>query len=162
MNGIDSLFKFLGGKGFRDLFLFLSHVELLRINNFLPVFNLFLPRSLDSRKFGLKLSSFYKCENRLSVKVGIKWVPHGRSYLKCQSFSGSPHPQITQKTTQSSCPCAKIGFRSSHCSEMSMWRKLCSFRLPLSNVTDQVIRSLRESVSVNENLRLSQREEANK
>lgn len=88
MNGIDSLFKFLGGKGFRDLFLFLSHVELLRINNFLPVFNLFLPRSLDSRKFGLKLSSFYKCENRLSVKVGIKWVSHGRSYLKCHSFSG--------------------------------------------------------------------------
>lgn len=55
MNGIDSLFKFMGGKGFRDLFLFLSHVELLRIND-LPVFNLFLPH-LDSRKFELKLSS---------------------------------------------------------------------------------------------------------
>lgn len=103
MNGIDSLFKFMEGKGFRDLFLFLSHVELLRINDFLPVFNLFLPRSLDSRKFELKLSSFYKCENRLSVKVEIKWVSHGRSYLKCQSLAGfwwrqTPPPHHTHKS----------------------------------------------------------------
>ena len=133
MNGIGSLFKLMGGKGFRDLFLFLSHVELLRINDFLPVFNLFLPRSLDSRKFGLKLSSFYKCENRQSVKVEIKWVSHGRSYLKCQSLAGfwrypTPHPNththththITQKTTQWPCTCAKIRLRSSHYPEMRM------------------------------------------
>lgn len=64
-----------------NLFSFLSHVELLRINVFLLVFNLFLPRSLGIRKFGLKVS-LYRCVNRVSVKVEIKQVPHGRRYLK--------------------------------------------------------------------------------
>lgn len=66
MNGIDLLSKFLGGKGFTDLFLFLSHVELLRINVFLLVFNLFLPRSLDIKKFGLKVPPLWMCKQGVS------------------------------------------------------------------------------------------------
>lgn len=62
MNGIDSLSKFLEGKGFTDLFLLLSHVELLRINVFLLVFDLFPPQSLDLGKFGLKVSPLWMCK----------------------------------------------------------------------------------------------------
>jgi hypothetical protein len=118
--------KFLGGKRATDLFLFLSYVVLLRISIFLLVFNLLLKK--------LRCQILYRYVNKMSVKLKVKWIPHGRDCLKCHTFNCLrwKHNLLKQgKTWQCSSTCAKLRLPSRHCPKVKLQQKSCSPRFLL-------------------------------